>query len=616
MATLNRRPLTNRSLQLPSTVSPLKQRTISGSKRPRSPELSADPCTSYPTTKRVRAADPSPSFKARDKFKERKHLEREQQKAEFKEKYTRAFPGFTFYFDELNMGPVSLDVYEDRIEHLGAKTVKFLDKAVTHFISNRPDAALVAGDKENNPKPGIALKSPIKLKGRINEETECNNTVMPSTTLSYKIWNTAKLESVLARLLESPMASTSAHPSTVKKPAPSLARLLKSEQIHGTTERDPTQKRHDYRYFTRGSRFVLIEDIRQEIATIVAHEYHVPKTREGVTANPPWPVLHCHPQARGPFIAFDEREKKRWEKLQKTEGEQKAERMEYSNRVRQAEFMKQRAEANMQAKRAGDLRRCVSMNNLHRRAAFPTTPHDEYLVDPDGIGENLDSAIASGFLASGTAGYMAASGNSVGITSTTGTTSTAGYTSRASHLPSALSGRMKHIVTSRKFPSAQTDKENKPPLMGPPSVVPERQSLLRKSRSTTTLKLPKREEGIKPGYCESCRIKFDDFKSHIAGRKHQRFATNDANFLQLDCVLARVQRRTKDEVSEARMKREERRKYHCKNARERRGSSFDELEYPSLAYETIQYEVEQDIDMHGISDGTSTVPLSASDTYY
>ncbi|KAG6915398.1 hypothetical protein DXG01_011717 [Tephrocybe rancida] len=554
MATLNRRPLTSRhSHQLPTIVKP--QRTVSGSKRPRSPELLVDLSVSSQTSKRVKATDPP--INTRDKTKDRKYIEREQQKAEFKEKYTRAFPSFTFYFDELNVALEEQDSHEEMIEMLGGKIVKFLDKTVTHFISNRAEA----GGKENTQKSGAMLKSPIKLKNRASKETDCGTAAGLSAALDHRVWNTTKLQSVLQRLVDPPTASTSSRLSAVKKPTQSLECLLKYEQRNGTTERDPTQKRHDFKYFSRGSRFVLIEDIREDLATIAAHEYPIPKAREG-TIQSPWPILHCHPQSRGPFIAFDEKEKRRWEKVQKAEREQKAEGKEYTSRIQQAEIMKRRAEANIHAKRTGDLRRSASMNNLHRRATFPHKYNDECLLDPDADCENLDSAIASGFLVSvsGTAGYMAASGNSVGITSTTGTTSTAGYTSR-SQMPT-LTGRMKHIVTSRKFPPAAADKENKVPSMGPPSVIPERQRMLRKSRSTNTLKLPKREEGSKPGYCESCRMKFENFKEHIVCRKHQRFATNAANFLQLDCVLARIQRRTKAEVEYLRLRRESKRKYH------------------------------------------------------
>ncbi|KAG6878527.1 hypothetical protein C0993_004425 [Termitomyces sp. T159_Od127] len=511
MATLNRRPLTSRHAhQIPTIVSSTKpQRTVSGNKRARSPEPLADSSVLLQSSKRVKAVDPTPSL-ARDKARERKHIEREQQKAEFKEKYTRAFPSFTFYFDELNITSEEQDFLEESIEKLGGRTVKFLDKTVTHFISNRAENTQV-GDKENVHKSGGILKSPIKLRNRLSKVENGNLASLPAT-LEHKVWNSAKLESVLQRLID-PLTATSSGPfSNSKKQTLSLERLLKYEQRNGTTERDPTQKRHDFKYFTRGSRFVLIEDIREELATIAVHEYPQPKVKDGV-AQTPWPVLHCHPQSRGPFIVFDDKERRRWEKLQKAEREQKAECKKYTNKVQQAEVQKRRAEASLYVKRAGDLRRSVSMNNLHRRTTYTHVLNDEFMVDVDEDGENLDSAVASGFLLSvtGTAGYMAASGNSVGITSTTGTTSTAGYTSR-SQLPSTFSGRMKHIVTSRKFPSAAVDKENKVPSMGPPSIIPERQPLLRKSRSTNTLKLPKREEGSKPGYCESCRTKFNDFK--------------------------------------------------------------------------------------------------------
>ncbi|KAG6813666.1 hypothetical protein H0H92_008903 [Tricholoma furcatifolium] len=560
MATLPRRPLSSRSHQLPTVAPVVKpQRIVSGNKRSRSPDPYTETSTHSHNSKRVKTADPPTVL--RDKTRERKEREREQQKAEFKEKYTKAFPGFVFYFDELSISPEDQDSYEEAIERLQGKIVKFLDKSVSYIISNRPEA-FQHTDKENLQKVGQGLKSPIKLKNRHGKDNECGNPSAIPAALNYKVWNAIKLESVLQRLLDVPPKAPLTLPATPAKSTLSLERLLKYEQRNGTTERDPTQKRHDFNYFARGSRFVLIEDIREELATIAVQEYPVSKSRD---AAPPWPVLHCHPQSRGPFVAFDGKEKRRWERLQKAEKEQRAEGREYNSQLRQAEIMKRKAEASLHAKRAGDLRRSVSMNNLHRRATFPQAPNDDCTGDLEGDAENLenlDSAVASGFLfsASGTAGYLAASGNSVSITSTIGTTSTAGYVART-QLPSALSGRAKHVITSRKYPTA--GKENKAPPMGPPSVIPERQPMLKKSRSTNTLKLPTREEGTKPGYCESCRAKFTDFKVHVNGTRHQQFATNAANFSQLDFVLARVQRRTKAEVLHARSQREVMRKFNC-----------------------------------------------------
>lgn len=339
-----------------------------------------------------------------------------------------------------------------------------------------------------------------------SEQRERDNIVDKAIRFGSKIWNGEKLESVLSRCLESQptKSSTAALSKLQHSQQRQLSRLLHTEKIHGTTERDPTQKRHDYHYFSRGSCFVLLEDIRQELATIAAHEYPVFKERDKL-AKKPWPVLHCHPRARNPFLPYDDREKKRWERLQQAEKEQEEERMATKREL-------QALKARKVVKATNDLRKSVSVSNLHRRHSVPTRrTHDEPFVDLDN--EDGEPANASG--------YIAASGNSVGITSTTGTTSTAGRPGRANSLTPAIAGRLKnHVVTSLKFPAKDKpgEKVGATGTMGPPSQLPNKENVLKRSKSTNTLRLPKRQEGVKPGYCESCRIKFSDFNdvSHFS----------------------------------------------------------------------------------------------------
>jgi regulatory subunit for Cdc7p protein kinase len=289
---------------------------------------------------------------------------------------------------------------------------------------------------------------------------------------------------------------------------------------------------------------VLIEDVRQELATIHALEYPIQRGSDG-KEQPAYPVLYCDPRSRGPFIKFDERERRRWERAQKADRENENERAE---KVAKALKRKRQAEVQMLSRKAGDLRRSVSMNNLRRQATL-----EEYVdLDADyGDGDTRESATASGYLAStGVGSYVAASGNSVGITSTRGTTSNAGGISRTLELPASLRSRIQQqVVTSRKAPSATHTLGRKAGGMGPPLTIPDR-PLLRKSRSTNSLRLPKRDEGSKPGYCESCRVKFDDFDTHTQERRHRKFAMDDANYIQLDSVLTRVQRRTRQEAEE------------------------------------------------------------------
>ncbi|KAI5288930.1 hypothetical protein KEM55_008947 [Ascosphaera atra] len=63
----------------------------------------------------------------------------------------------------------------------------------------------------------------------------------------------------------------------------------------------------------------------------------------------------------------------------------------------------------------------------------------------------------------------------------------------------------------------------------------------RAASSATSKRPPQRKRDPKPGYCENCRDKFDDFEHHIVSRKHRRFATTQSNWDSLDSILSLVQ---------------------------------------------------------------------------
>ncbi|CAL1707001.1 unnamed protein product [Somion occarium] len=573
MAAVLRNPLGLRPLSHQLSPSPSTQIGATkppSAKRSRSPELIVD--GTLQSSKRVRGVDqspaPGPNREELKKEKERRRIEREN---EFKIKYTRAFPSWVFYFDIDAANPDAALLREqlvDRVTRMGAHVEDFFSKEVTHLITTQPEESFA--NKENNlkhahliPSPSTSvLRSPIKLRGRAAKDVPAaqppDHLIKKALTYAIKIWDPLKLDSVLDRCGAPPacLAGSSTAVggsnriqaiSSVPRER-SLTRLLEAERIHGTTERDPTQKRSDYIYFSKTSYYVLVEDMNQELATIAALEYPIHKDRDGQERGT-WPVLHCHPRARGPFVEYNEREERRREKADKIEAEREWDRERRKAKLLEAE---KRRKAQQQVQRNGDLRRSVSMKNLHRRASFPQAGTGGFVdLDADfDDGNTMASANASGYLASGA--YMAASGNSVSITSTTGTTSTAGHSSRMTQLNPSLKGLMQQqVVTSRKAATNTTSAGKKENIMGPPLSIPERPNnmLLRKSRSTNTLRLPKREEGMKPGYCESCRVKFEDFKHHIIGRRHRKYATDDANFTQLDLVLSRMRRRTLQDVA-------------------------------------------------------------------
>jgi hypothetical protein len=118
------------------THPPLKSRSISGSKRPRSPDHSLD----VPPKRQKPVPAPSKEI---DKEKARRHAQREQQRLEFKEKYRRAFPSWKFYFDTDNIHPDNVSAVklaQAKIRQLGG--VRIPPPSSLFFVSFT-DATLV-----------------------------------------------------------------------------------------------------------------------------------------------------------------------------------------------------------------------------------------------------------------------------------------------------------------------------------------------------------------------------------------------------------------------------------------------------------------------------------------
>ena len=54
--------------------------------------------------------------------------------------------------------------------------------------------------------------------------------------------------------------------------------------------------------------------------------------------------------------------------------------------------------------------------------------------------------------------------------------------------------------------------------------------------------VPKPAREKRPGHCENCRCRFEDFDEHVQSRRHRKFALDESNFVQLDELIQRVQR--------------------------------------------------------------------------
>lgn len=242
-------------------------------------------------------------------------------------------------------------------------------------------------------------------------------------------------------------------------------------------ERDPHERRHDYTYFKKGSYFLLIEDITAEHQPIGRMEFKPPRPGTEVE----WPVLHLDPRMRNPFQAYNS----------KTADKERifAEREENNKSQRAASIREFRA-----LKRRDELRRTASLNNLraatgledlHANNTTTTTDAQEssftFAQRTDTGGERM----ASGYLVSGNSTMLPATTTSHFSRST----SLSRFTGSGAVLPNG----MRHA--------------------GPQVTMDRRAGGLRRVKSAMSLRGPvkKFEKEKKSGYCECCRITFEDY---------------------------------------------------------------------------------------------------------
>lgn len=51
---------------------------------------------------------------------------------------------------------------------------------------------------------------------------------------------------------------------------------------------------------------------------------------------------------------------------------------------------------------------------------------------------------------------------------------------------------------------------------------------------------------LKPGYCEHCGVKYEQFHEHVKSALHLSYARDDSVFAELDKLLAELKREEKD----------------------------------------------------------------------
>lgn len=511
-----------------------------------------------------------------DKVDQQGHTEREV----WRQKWKRAFPSFIFHFD--SMDEATVKSLTKIIHHLGGSVDEFFSRSITHVVTSRPipDASGMH-DKENEDidqhgegldkpkadrkkafrpafltsraasnKPSTTEASrhrPLPLFSERNPFEErpaptpsSNDILVKAQSFGIKVWRHEKLKNMLSMLLDRPLRQTQGPEKQ------DLSQMLEKEKIYGTAERDPDAARSNFKYFSKHNYYILVEDATLEHRPIMAQEFV--HTREDVVRGspPPWPVLYDHTGGRCPFIEPKERDR----------------------------AADERAPSILRPEPQQTMRRAVSLSNMTRNSFSGSMPRTPINVRPH----------------RGRHEYPMASGNSVSITSNIASTTSTAFTDHqtgiavglpqnrrvselnrrmhtpyASHNARAFDASPASIAAGSAGSGLGINRDGNSPIGGFPlqrsGFMPEQGATVRKmlgltnpapglnaahaglrrSVSTGAVERPP-PSNPKPGYCENCRIKYDDFTEHIYSRRHRKFATDQGNFVDIDALILRVAR--------------------------------------------------------------------------
>jgi len=399
-------------------------------------------------------------------------------------------------------------------------------------------------------------------------------------SLGMKIWALEKLQRIMNNLLE-PTGSLTTHGhdtrsnniagTTTALRGADLSQLLRDERINGPSDRDPTVATKEISHF-KGP-FIYIHDIDERQKPIMVREYAKVTNKE----HGDWPQFRSVANGKCPFVdddsnRKDEREKDaaRAQKSQNTAPRTRANAAGESNRMEPPRAIASRRTL---AETADGSNRNVTVSSKQSNPFDSTRGQNSRRTDPEA------SSKGNAFVSrAGAARLFAGEPVASGIQPSNITSAIRSTMSSTAAQPGAKAGTSKeihglqrkvleknsggpgsyassHRTTEPTVPTGTT--RRKQANLGlieedanPSEEIEEQARKAENSRKAKAVQQRRTEKrDAKPGYCENCQDKFEDFDEHILSRKHRKFADRNENWKELDDLLntlARPRRATMD----------------------------------------------------------------------
>ncbi|KAH9249958.1 hypothetical protein BASA81_012265 [Batrachochytrium salamandrivorans] len=392
------------------------------------------------------------------------------------------FKTFSFYLDGFE--PRMASRVSKQIKALGANLVSFLSTSVTHLVT--VNEASITESLTNVP-----LKDSTKtIRGQsfLAKKAASQDPVQRARRLGTKVWPFSKLNAIIKFLL----------PECSANGEGGLADVLNKEKMYGVSTRGNAEKpKVTFKPF-KGT-FILIEDIFDQYRPVISHEF--PEKCDSDT--PPWPIIHfCHPSTKSVFLP------RHLSSVQnsKTGGSEENNQVE-GNDVGAASM----GGAGVGVGVGNDLGPIARRDHSAAPAAL----------------DRVEISFASGLIS----GSMT---NIASMRDPRNNPQIARLGLRAFnyvHTPAdtALQPQSQHRTTHQvKLPEQGWADRHR--------TINKRYATAAKHRPAGMLFY------TRPGYCENCNIKYDQFQAHVKSKIHLSYAANEQNFRVIDGMIAKLQR--------------------------------------------------------------------------
>ncbi|KAH7350460.1 Dfp1/Him1, central region-domain-containing protein [Pyrenochaeta sp. MPI-SDFR-AT-0127] len=482
--------------------------------------------------------------------------------------YRKLFPQFVFYFDSVS-NPQK-DKLMGRAQVLGSREVTFFSREATHVITTRPIPADIDSSSSSHSKATI---NPAQLENKKSvfdaalQKSSRGDILYKAKELNMKIWSVEKLQRMVDTMFNKETGEDASNYSTRQgtsvlqqkgRPA-DLQRLLQNEKM----DRDFVIASQDM-IPLRGY-YVYVHDMDEATRPVMIREYQKVEKEKGK-----WPQFRASGNGKCPFVEdphFGRRQQ------EEQEARRVARAVAVAPRTRAASALEEKgalAENNNLAKRpsAAPAAACDKEGGDEEEAKPLDPPKALPLkrTNTDGIPPMFGSAqasiramprfIAGEPVASGLQASNITSAIRSQMISSTAAGPRAGNSKEVNQLkrkvleknsvPSANSGHssvmndVRAAINQEHTQPARAAKRKAQENLG---LTREDEDEERQARKVAALRRRKTaEKELKPGYCENCREKFNDFDEHVVSRKHRKFAITTENWVELDQLLAQLDR--------------------------------------------------------------------------